>query len=416
MNNTSQVLILIKEELEKKKPLKRKINNYFYEVYTKKEDQHPSESDFLELAKETYKLNPRFSMNFIYPEISAPRFPSPPSVKEKITNHIIESVSLDSAHILNSIKEELEKINPSRKIILSYLFDEQLFSYSEFYEIVGETYKLNPKFFLKSLYKDVKKRTSKLHGDEKLKVMETFIIENYALKSGKQILDSIKKELTKARPSKSIILSYIFDFQLVFYSALFDVVGETFKLNPEFYMNNLYGDIETRTYERYGEGKVGEMQKYIVERFCLNDGEQIHYECPSVFINYWENPTLKSRGFRVIGATLFVTNYRIIAQGLTWKQGGEASSGKRALKTIMDLSIQQECYGYVFPIKNLISLKKTSKGVSYDINLKVKNTNRLRNISIELVKSPKREEQKHELFEILIKELDEKFDKLEHRY
>lgn len=82
----------------------------------------------------------------------------------------------------------------------------------------------------------------------------------------------------------------------------------------------------------------------------------------------------------------------------------------------MDLSIQQECYGYVFPIKNLISLKKTSKGVSYDINLKVKNTNRLRNISIELVKSPKREEQKHELFEILIKELDEKFDKLEHRY
>jgi hypothetical protein len=397
----------IKLELERKNPSTVRILSYLYDVYDKNDYQF-----FLDIAVEIYKIKSNFFLKAIHPRLSAP-----PKVKEEIISHIILNVNLEEGEqILKNIRELLEAKKPSRSKILTHLFEQHLVPYSEFFEIIGETYKLYPMFFLKSLYKDIKKKTGKLYGLGKLEVLEKFIVENYGLKSGEQILDSIREELKKARPIKSLILSKLFDFQLIYPSVLFDVVGRTFKLNPEFYMNNLYGNLETRITKLYGKGTTEEMQKHIIENFCLNDGEQILYECPSNSINYWENPVLKSRGLRVIGATLFVTNYRIIANGLMWRTGGEFTTGRRALKTIMDLSIKQDCYGYVFPIKNLIRLKKTSKGVSYDTLLNVNNTNRLRNISIKLTRSPEREEQKNKLFEILVKEVDEKNEKIEYQY
>ena len=64
---------------------------------------------------------------------------------------------------------------PSKSIILSYLFGLQLFSDSEFLDIIGEIFKANPKFFIKMLYNEVKKETGKLYGFEKQMEMEKHI-------------------------------------------------------------------------------------------------------------------------------------------------------------------------------------------------------------------------------------------------
>jgi len=160
----------------------------------------------------------------------------------------------------------------------------------------------------------------------------------------KQIKNKIKEEFEKGKPSSSKILSYLTGFRIYEEGyefdakdewrylpdrEFFDFMGETFKLNPEFYMKNLYKgvrkklskDIKTMRKNRgislrdLGEdfkekgfgfmARLGEMDKYIFEKYCLLDGEQILLDTSGGIS--WGNAS--SFG------TLYVTNYRIISQG-----------------------------------------------------------------------------------------------------
>ena len=56
----------------------------------------------------------------------------------------------DVSLAMNRIAEELKRPNPSKKKILNFLYDLQLYDF-EFLNIIGETYKLNPQFFMKTL-------------------------------------------------------------------------------------------------------------------------------------------------------------------------------------------------------------------------------------------------------------------------
>jgi hypothetical protein len=46
------------------------------------EYQDISDSEYLDIVKETYRLNPQFFMDFIYPKMKSWRFPSFLSIKE----------------------------------------------------------------------------------------------------------------------------------------------------------------------------------------------------------------------------------------------------------------------------------------------------------------------------------------------
>ncbi|MFX1322755.1 MAG: hypothetical protein ACFFAQ_14050, partial [Promethearchaeota archaeon] len=61
-----------------------------------------------------------------------------------------------------------------------------------------------------------------------------------------QIMSNIKEEITSPEPSSKQIITYLSDlrikeeYQSITDSEFYDIVGETFKLNPEFFMNHIY--------------------------------------------------------------------------------------------------------------------------------------------------------------------------------
>ena len=108
--------------------------------------------------------------------------------------------------IMDKIREEHEKGLPSKRKILSYLLDllnkDKYPSLSdiEFYDIVGETYKLNLDYKLNlkmlfyPIYNALKKKIKKLYGDEKRLEMEQYLIKNFGLFGKEQILNKIKEK------------------------------------------------------------------------------------------------------------------------------------------------------------------------------------------------------------------------------
>jgi len=233
-----------------------------------------------------------------------------------------------------------------------------------------------------------------------------------------QIKNIIKEELERVRPSKQTILSCLSSLQILTEgieldpkdewryipdTEFFDLVGGTFKLNPEFFMKHLYHKVRRKLHkdmkkrrdvsfrdsikEFKEEGYVGklvEMDKYVFEKFCLYDGEQILLKSGGVI--KW--------GEALFSGVIYVTNNRIISLGGLIAL---SSSARRKAKMIINFSLQQKCYGYVFPIKNLFKLKKISNGVSYNTEL----NGRSRRFKIKIAKLPNREEHINKLFEIL---------------
>ena len=191
----------------------------------------------------------------------------------------------------------------------------------------------------------------------------------------KQIIINIKKEIAKTFPS----ISHIFDCFRVLKeevspdTAYYDIVGEIFKFNPNFYMDFIYPKM-----------KSSEMARYIVETYSLYEGERIIYEFRGKITK--SKPTSFSQPFVYIrGATIYITNYRIIAQGKLSVGGGKeishsalenvireqrAKKGRnREKKNMRNISISQDlpCYGYQFRSRNHFGLKKKSKSVKYRV-------------------------------------------------
>ncbi len=205
-----------------------------------------------------------------------------------------------------------------------------------------------------------------------------------------QIMNNIKEEITSPEPSSNRIITHLSDlrtkeeYQSLSDSEFYDIVGETFKLNPEFFMKNIYGEmllLQTRGRKLYKKVNKKEMEKYIIEKFCLYEGEQILYECNGV-IKQWSGKVK----LIVNDGNFFITNYRIIAHGKLSASGGRTdllsgnlvldlaisafSGGSKRAKSktgIIDASTHQElpCYGYQFPLKDHFKLKKKKDGITY---------------------------------------------------
>jgi len=324
----------------------------------------------------------------------------------------------DANLIKDKIREEFEKEFLSERKVLSYLLDllkkDKYPSLSdfEFYDIVGYTYKLNltkassilsKKFgseeVLKNayelklrisfypIYKDLKKKIRKLYGDEKWLEMEQYLIKNYGLfqEGYEQVDPSIDQNWKLYRDLKiSAFLSELSSKEGLSYSEFFDIVEEAFKSDPEFYMTNLDEEVRKRGRKLHGDEKLKEMEKNLLEKISLYDGEQILFESEGRIKQLraaWVEPSGRIKldtspiSVSIKSGNIVVTNYRLIAQGKLKISGGQslfwgpvinaisgnpASRRKERRKDIMAFSTQQElpCYGYQFSFQNHTGLEK----------------------------------------------------------
>lgn len=250
-----------------------------------------------------------------------------------------------------------------------------------------------------------------------------------------QINDIINEELEKSVPNPDILLVNLFSLQIltegVKYAPkdewrylsdteFFKIVGDTFKRKPEFYMDKLYKKVRNRIRNLYGDDRRKEMEKTIVEHYCLYDAEQILLEFDGSIEFY-----IKARhGVGVGGnfyvnkskSSFYVTNQRIIAQGpigyrrnISFIKGSERlnSPEKNIKEGVVNYSRQEKCYGYIFPIRNLSKLKRNRilRGIHYsvDSSMYYEDMNELGSIRILFVPSLKQVEKINKLIEILSK-------------
>ena len=232
-----------------------------------------------------------------------------------------------------------------------------------------------------------------------------------------QVVKNIKEEINELKPSYSRIKTYLTDlqtkeeFQSLSDIEFFNIVGETFKVIPELFMNNRFHS----NYLPYSfpKEKREQMARHIIEKHSLYDGEKILHECDANI----KMVDLKTGRTQVIisvnNGHLIVTNNRIIVQGKLEVVGGRGigSSSRRdeTIKGIMEASTKQElpCYGYeipISPIKFTRSRKKYKEKPKKIIGYYVKMGDKTFGVSIKLPKM-KKEENLNRVYEILSKEI-----------
>ncbi|MHA2051846.1 MAG: hypothetical protein ACW986_19715 [Promethearchaeota archaeon] len=250
-----------------------------------------------------------------------------------------------------------------------------------------------------------------------------------------QILENIQKELENSVPSKRQILSYLLDlpnkkrFPSLSDSDIYFIIGETFKTNPNFFMDSLYADMRKGLQKKY-KGILLEMDRNVIEQYCLYDGEEIRYQCEGnlkqqdVFEQSASGKLKMASApitIKINSATIFITNYRLIAQGIlkvsggrklnTWVWGGSLiwslSGGSRREQSKRSFEAASPRYGYDFPIWNHTELTILLGGVRYA--LKIDN----RTVVIVVKPSQSNKEQHlNSIFEILSQNADQAIDVL----
>ena len=432
MSDANLIKDKIREEFEKGFPSIRKILSFLLDLLNK--DRYPSlsDDDFYDIVGYTYKLNLDYKLNL---KISF--YPLYKDLKKKFRKLFGDEKWLEmEQHLIKNyglFKEGFEPVDPSTNrnwklyrdlkisAFLSELSSKEGLSYSEFFDIVGEALKSNPEFYMENLDGEVIKRVKKLYGDEKLKEMEKYL-EKFRLYDF--FSDLFPKE----------------ENQHLSDSEFFDIVGEAFKSNPEFYMENLDEEVRKRVKKLYGDEKLKEIVKYIFEKFSLYNGEQILFESeggirqlrtakvePSGKIKLESAPVSVS----IKSGNIVVTNYRLIVQGKLKVSGGRdrnaimwgglvghlvtgGSASRKRDKTkerLIDGSLEQElpCYGYEFSIQNHSGLEKmiSSLKVAYGIRYAVVEDNLVYSTQINLppgTSQAKVEEQVNSLFKLLCKD------------
>jgi hypothetical protein len=198
-----------------------------------------------------------------------------------------------------------------------------------------------------------------------------------------QIMNNIKEEINTSRPSGARIVGYLSDlrtkpeFNSLSDKEYYYLVGETFKSDPVFFMGSIYGSgvLRRRLYENVNER---EMEKYILEKFSLYEGEQILFEDSGKII------LEGGGGVNSVHGTIYVTNFRIIAQGkLSTKKGLELGMSdtidlftggrakRKSRKVFIEGSLSQElpCYGYKIKTRNHSGLQKKSDCIKFNTNV-----------------------------------------------
>ncbi|MHA1479642.1 MAG: hypothetical protein ACTSPU_15730 [Promethearchaeota archaeon] len=177
-------------------------------------------------------------------------------------------------------------------------------------------------------------------------------------KALEELQSSLKKSLFSKRKICGELRNNVFALQAdnsLSDPEFFDVIGEICQRKPMFFMLWIYPKMRDKLRKVYGNEGLRVMDKYILEKFCLDEGERIIHEF---------NGTLKLKAakkyvIRINNGYVYVTNHRIVAQGkisldtdYSAKQAVLEFAGistKTPLGAkIAYLSGSKPCYGYYF--------------------------------------------------------------------
>jgi len=261
-----------------------------------------------------------------------------------------------------------------------------------------------------------------------------------------QVMNNIKMELQNQFPNTKIILKSLNDlrtkeeFQHLSDSDFFDIVGETFKLNPDFFMKELYKKFRNKMGISIGAEKLKEMEKYITEKFCLLEDERIVYECKGN-IDLTELSEQKESGkykmvsrpvnISVRSGNLLFTNNGIIAQGKLKVSGGHSTNILSGLwptlltrRAWMGDTIQAKrrkdsfelstIYGYHFPIKNRTKL--VWGNLTHSITYEIKTDKRKCIIHIKTTDTSEKGEHMNKIIDTLRSDANEVLDVIKEAY
>ena len=168
-----------------------------------------------------------------------------------------------------------------------------------------------------------------------------------------QVMNDIEEAFKNIHKSPAIskkkILTYLFDLrakeQYLSDSEFYHIVGEIYKSNPMDFINYLNTGLRSKMAKLYGVEKRREMDKHILENYCLSEGEQILYECNGSISQTLFGTTIYASG------CMFITNHRIFAQGKL-----------RGIKYTKKL-----CYGFIFRYKDSHDLEIRANTLTYKL-------------------------------------------------
>jgi hypothetical protein len=197
------------------------------------------------------------------------------------------------------------------------------------------------------------------------------------------VFNMIRAELENPRPNAKKILKHLLYFEKSQLSTLeyFELIGEAFKLSPDFFMKELYEPFMTKIRKIIGDEKHTEMEKCILEKYCLSEDEKIIYDFNGN-VKQIELMELNGKGkyrmntmplrISVNSGHVFLTNYRIIAHGRLKVKGGQSrgflfwatdlwvfTGGSKRSERKEELKSSQ-LFGFQFPIKAHWGLSKSN--------------------------------------------------------
>lgn len=221
--------------------------------------------------------------------------------------------------------------------------------------------------------------------------------------SPSRAIDRIREALETTNPSKSGVLRDLLSLQAdvsIPKFEFFDTIGLILQERSQFFMLSIYSELGNRLSVIYGAEGMREMDKYLLEKYCFSQGEQIIYELNGRISQLSDDFIGRVKG------TIYITNSGIIAHGKFNSYPLKGGSGSLVPSTFQrrtwglspkgkqDFLIRSLAqYGYTFPTVNLHGLKMSNRKLSYSSS----NNDRIRIIPSRI------EEHRDKLFAILSK-------------
>ena len=100
-------------------------------------------------------------------------------------------MKIEKNQLIWMIKASVQMKEPSKRDFLTHLYNlKKNYSLSdyEFFDVIGEAYQLNPKFFRLSLYREIRKKLNRIYGDEELCNLDKYLLEKFCFYEREHIL------------------------------------------------------------------------------------------------------------------------------------------------------------------------------------------------------------------------------------
>ncbi len=179
-------------------------------------------------------------------------------------------------------------------------------------------------------------------------------------------------------------------------TSVYDLIGETLIEDPPFFMNKVYASLGTKKLSPIQNQK---MQQYILQKFSFFEKE--------AFVTASDGNVRQNK--ILIKGRFYITNYRIIAQGIMVAKTGimvgllggflgaaiqqhlRVSAYKGQQKILYTASEEKKaCFGYQFPIFRAYNINRTISAVKYKVDTEFEHKGKVKKKTMAMTVTPKK--------------------------